>query len=246
MKASQRIGRVAGIDLYVHVTFWLFLAWIGVSEYLRDRSIRAVTSGVGFVLLVFGTVVLHELGHALTARRYGITTRDITLYPTGGVARLERMPDDPREELWVARHEAAIDRGDYNANGVVDGADFLSWQRAFGTANPSNDGDGDGTVGGGDLNVWRENFGTSGGAAASGVAVSVAALVADEDESAGAKLAAAIVGDFEDKYAGLGDRAREALFAAGDFSRLFLAGGDEAENRWALRGRGRASLARRG
>jgi len=102
MKWSWRIGSIAGIGLYVHATFLLLLAWIAVGEYQRTASVAAALVGVVFVLAVFGTVVLHELGHALAARRYGIRTRDITLLPIGGVARLEHMPRDPKQELVVA------------------------------------------------------------------------------------------------------------------------------------------------
>ncbi len=102
MKWSWRIGSIAGIDILVHGTFVLLLLWVGVSHYLPRHSLGDVGSGIVFILALFAIVVLHELGHALTARRFGIRARDITLLPIGGVARLERMPEDPRQELLVA------------------------------------------------------------------------------------------------------------------------------------------------
>ncbi len=108
MKWSIRIGRYWGIDVYVHVTFLLFLFFIGASLTADGGSMAAALKGVLFFLAVFGCVLLHEFGHALTARRYGIPTRDITLLPIGGVARLERMPDRPVQELWVALAGPAV------------------------------------------------------------------------------------------------------------------------------------------
>jgi Zn-dependent protease/predicted transcriptional regulator len=102
MRWSWRFARVAGIGIYVHVTFPLLLVWVAVQQYSERQDWGDARFGVGFVLLLFGIVVLHELGHALTARRFGIETRDITLLPIGGVARLERLPQDPRQELWIA------------------------------------------------------------------------------------------------------------------------------------------------
>ena len=108
MKWSWRIGRVAGIDVYMHATFLLLLAWVGISQYLIRHEISDVARGLLLIMGLFVIVVLHELGHALTARRYGIGTRDITLLPIGGVARLERMPDKPLEELLVALAGPAV------------------------------------------------------------------------------------------------------------------------------------------
>lgn len=102
MKWSIKIGRFAGIDVFIHLTFLLIIGWVGLSYWLQTNTLRGTLEGVLFTLLLFGCVVLHEYGHALTARRYGVKTRDITLYPIGGVARLERMPDKPIQEFWVA------------------------------------------------------------------------------------------------------------------------------------------------
>ena len=90
---SWKLGRVAGIDLYLHSTFVLLLVLIALTQ----GGLPAVV----FTMAVFGCVLLHELGHALTARGFGIPTASITLYPIGGVARLERLPRAPGAELLI-------------------------------------------------------------------------------------------------------------------------------------------------
>lgn len=102
MRWSWRIGAIAGVPIYVHATFTLLLVWVALSHLVRGQGIGAISSGLLLVLSVFACVVLHELSHALMARRFGIRTRDITLLPIGGVASLEKMPEKPSQELQVA------------------------------------------------------------------------------------------------------------------------------------------------
>ena len=108
MKWQWKLARIAGIDVYMHATFLLLIGWVAYSHWTEQGTWSAVFSGVLFILLLFAFVVMHEYGHALTARKFGIKTRDITLYPIGGVARLERMPEKPIEELWVALAGPAV------------------------------------------------------------------------------------------------------------------------------------------
>ena len=111
MKWSWKIARIAGIDVNIHATFLLLIAFYGFTAWRQTQTTAGTLAGIGFLLALFGSVVLHEFGHALTARRFGIKTRDITLLPIGGVARLERMPDKPIQELWVALAGPAVNVG---------------------------------------------------------------------------------------------------------------------------------------
>lgn len=101
MKWATTLGRFAGIDVKVHVTFLLLLAWVALMHWRAEAGVAGTLAGIAFTLALFACVLLHEFGHALTARRYGVETRDIILLPIGGVARLERIPDNPRQELWI-------------------------------------------------------------------------------------------------------------------------------------------------
>jgi Zn-dependent protease len=109
MFRSLKLGRLFGIPLYIHPTFWLLPLFVLYSH----RGAGAVTALFLFawVLTIFACVVLHELGHALMARRFGIPTHDVTLYPIGGVARLERMSEKPIEEVAIALAGPAVNLG---------------------------------------------------------------------------------------------------------------------------------------
>lgn len=102
MRWSLRVGEFNGIAVYVHAAFLLLLGWIFFAHWMDGQGLLGALGGALFVALVFLCIVLHEFGHALMARCYGIRTRDITLYPIGGVARLERIPRDPHQELLIA------------------------------------------------------------------------------------------------------------------------------------------------
>jgi stage IV sporulation protein FB len=101
MSWSITIARIAGSEIRIHLTFLILLAWIGIAQYMAGGADAALDS-IAFVIAVFACVALHELGHALAARRYGISTPDITLLPIGGLARLSRLPEKPAEEIVIA------------------------------------------------------------------------------------------------------------------------------------------------
>lgn len=108
MTWSWKLGEFRGIAVYMHATFLILIGFIILSHWSAGHSVGKSLEGVGFIVALFGCVLLHEFGHALMAARYGIKTRDITLLPIGGVARLERMPEEPLQELWVALAGPAV------------------------------------------------------------------------------------------------------------------------------------------
>jgi Zn-dependent protease len=108
MKWSWKLGRFKGIDAYVHASFLLLLAWAAWAAFQGAGSGLAALLGVVFLIGVFGSVLLHEFGHALTARHYGIRTRRIVLWPIGGIAQLEGQPRSPKQELHIALAGPAV------------------------------------------------------------------------------------------------------------------------------------------
>jgi Zn-dependent protease/predicted transcriptional regulator len=104
---SISLGRIAGTEVRIHLTFFLLLAWFGLVAGARGGT-AAGLGAVLFIIAIFACVLAHEYGHVLMARRFGIGTRDIILLPIGGVASIERMPDNPTQELLIALAGPAV------------------------------------------------------------------------------------------------------------------------------------------
>lgn len=102
LPGSFSVAKIAGIPIRVHWSFFVLLLWIVASGARQGGTLAGGLISAALILAVFFCVVLHELGHALVARRFGVRTRDITLLPIGGVAALERIPDKPAQELAIA------------------------------------------------------------------------------------------------------------------------------------------------
>lgn len=111
MKWSFKIAEIAGIKIQVHSTFLIIVAWFALAYWQLKGTLIGVLEGVIFILALFFCVVLHELGHALTARIFGIKTQSITLLPIGGIAAIEKVPEDPREEILIALAGPAVSLG---------------------------------------------------------------------------------------------------------------------------------------
>ena len=104
---SIPIAVIAGTVVRIHITFLLFLIWIAGTQWRSAGKRRRSTASL-FIVLLFACVLAHEFGHIFAARRYGIRTPEVTLWPIGGVASLERIPDKPSEELVVALAGPAV------------------------------------------------------------------------------------------------------------------------------------------
>ncbi len=102
MRSKFKIGTIAGISVYAHWSLVVTLAGLFVWLLWQNASLLMAVDGLVLTVALFGCVILHEFGHALTARRFGIATHHITMYPIGGIALLARMPRDPRQELLIA------------------------------------------------------------------------------------------------------------------------------------------------
>ena len=110
LRGSLRRGSLLGVPVFIYWTFLILIAWLMAGPLMSGTpdAVAYRLRTAGFIAAIFGCIVLHEMGHALAARRYGIATRDITLLPIGGVASLEQMPEKPAQELVVALAGPAV------------------------------------------------------------------------------------------------------------------------------------------
>src|ERR687883_1247278 len=102
MGSCCKIGRAFGIDVKVHWTFLLLLAFFAYAGYQRSGSLLNALVTALVIVALFVCVVLHEFGHSLVAQRLGIEIKDITILPIGGVARLQSLPERPMDEVKIA------------------------------------------------------------------------------------------------------------------------------------------------
>jgi Zn-dependent protease/CBS domain-containing protein len=108
MKWSWKIARIKDIDVYIHATFLLLVLWFGYIYWQTYGTLSSAIEGMVYILALFGCVVLHEFGHALVARRYHVVTSRITLLPIGGVASMDKIPEDPWQEIMIALAGPAV------------------------------------------------------------------------------------------------------------------------------------------
>lgn len=101
MRGAISLGKILGINVYIHFTFFLIFLWVGYTSYAKTGNLEHILFDFAVICAVFLSVLIHEYGHALAARRYGIQTRRIVLLPIGGVAQIEHMPEKPAQELFV-------------------------------------------------------------------------------------------------------------------------------------------------
>ena len=118
MSWSINIGSVAGTVVRIHLTFLLFLAWIFAAGYAAGGASAAWDSTI-FLVLLFLCVLLHEFGHIFVARRFGVATPYVTLLPIGGVAQLERIPEEPWQDFDRHRRAAGERRHRVRADPVL-------------------------------------------------------------------------------------------------------------------------------
>jgi len=139
MRWSWKVATIAGIPIRIHATFFLLLVWIAWQSAAGGGGLRQALGGAGFILAAFACIVLHEFGHALMGRRFGVVTKDITLLPIGGLARLDRIPRRPPEEVAIALAGPAVNVAIaavlllfmHLSPGVYDFGDPLLYQRSF-------------------------------------------------------------------------------------------------------------------
>ena len=118
MHWALSIGRIRGTVVRIHFTFLIFLAWIVLAANAANGARAALSAGLFFILL-FASVLLHEFGHILMASRFGVRTPAVTLLPIGGVAQMERIPEQPRQEFLISLAGPAV-------NLVIGGAIVLA------------------------------------------------------------------------------------------------------------------------
>lgn len=118
-KGTITLARLWGVPVRVHSSFLLLAVGFSAWRYGRGGLWEAV-DGLIIGTMLFGSVLLHELGHARMGRVFGVATRDVTLYPFGGVAAMQLPPEDSRAELWIALAGPAVNL----ALGALGGALF--------------------------------------------------------------------------------------------------------------------------